>query len=380
MALLILRGDMWYSDMRVDGRRIRHALSRFKPEAKAMLKEMIEVRRAQKRGDIVRNMSWGNFRDTYLKASRAEKNMKTFYHDRHAFQLADETTHLTTVAQMTPDRLARIKVALIEGKKVSPSAIARGIRGMITAMRWAEDRKYVAMQNWRTVKYKEPAGRKDYYEAQAYLSLLSKLEGDWFTSALIMGRAGLRLGEVLHLEWQDIKFESRQIVFRSKPHLGWKIKKDDKLTKVRVIPILFSDLWTHLQDVRQPSGFVLSDKVSRREDVYGRQLTRALEATEIKTHGQRLGHPHLLRHTFGSHLAQIGITLKKIASWMGHESQRMTEGYSHLCPEDNGNDIGIVEKLGSGLVPVHNSIPSPMVLLGTSGQGHDTFNLSSESR
>jgi integrase len=376
MAQLIKRGDLWYSDYRQNGKRIRRALSIYKPEASRLLKEMVAQRQSERSGSVVRDMSWPYFRDTILSESETSQNKKTYYANRRAFKLIDSVTHLTHVRQMTPDRLARVKVDLLKAG-IPASAVARAIRGMMTMMRIAEDRKYVAMQNWRTVKVKEPAGRIDYYEQDAYLKLLAGLDGDWFTSALVMGRAGLRLGEMLHLEWKDIQLDQRRILFRSKPELGWTIKKDMELNKIRTIPMLTSDLRQHLERIRRPSGFVLSDKVSRRLDVYGRQLTSALEATKVRTEQGELGHPHLLRHTFGSHMAQLGIDLNEIRGWMGHESVRMTQCYAHLKPGSVSRDPAVFEKLGSAcpvsengakklgsaLVPVPSGIgPDRMVL------------------
>lgn len=362
------RTKKWYSDLRIQDKRIKHALSRYKPEAQKMLDEMVEVRRAEKRGDIVRGMSWANFRDTYLRERIADgMDDCTLGHDRHGFAMVDSVAHIATIEQMTPERLARIRVSLIESVKFGLSSIARGLTSILTAMRWAEDRKYVRMQNWRIVqkKNKQPQGRLDFYERSSYLDLLSKLAGDWLTSALLMGRAGLRRGEMLFLEWSDIQFEHRRIVFRSKPQYGWKIKKDKDLKKIRIIPLLTQDLRQHLEAIRKPSGFVLSDKVSRRLDVYGKTLSKALKATGIKTHEGKLGHPHLLRHTFGSHLAQIGVPLIKIQYWMGHEDIKMTNGYAHLCPPDAMTDLDIDKRLCSTYVPVHNSEQPSRVLLGT---------------
>lgn len=396
MATLIKIGKMWYSDYRIGEKRIRRALSKYKPEADRILLSMLEVRRAERRSEIVQDMSWSYFRHTYLRESLAQKDKSTYFADRRSFELIDKATLLTHIAQLTPDRLNKAKISMIESGSYTKSVITRGVRGMITAMRWAEDRKYVAMQNWRIVQKnnKEPGGRMDYYHQDLYLELLSKLSGDWFTSALVMGRAGLRLGEMLHLEWKDVQFGNNRIVFRSKPHLNWTIKKDKALKKVRMIRMNTPDLKQYLEAIRRPDGFVLGPNVSRREDSYGRQLKAALEATGVPTDTGRLGYPHVLRHTFGSHLAQLGISLKKIAAWMGHESQRMTEIYSHLCPEDNGSDIASIgdrlcptfgplsngdqKKLCSGFVPVESSIQPGTVLLGTLDPRNENNDLSSE--
>lgn len=372
MAQIIQIGKMWYSDMRLDGKRVRRALSKYKPEAERLLKDMVEVRRAQRHGEIVRDMSWTHFRERLLETSLADRDKNTYYANRRAMDMVDEATHLTQLKQMSPDRLGRIKTGWINSGKYTPSTVSRSIQAMLAAMRWAENLKFIEIQNWRTVKAKPAAARTDYYTREGFIELVSRLQDDWFTSALIMGRAGLRLGEMLHLEWRDIHFNSSQIIFRSKPHIvttenpqGWRIKRDTELTKVRTIPMLTSDLRQHLYAVRKPTGFVLGPKVSRLEHGFGRQLSDALKQTGIKTHDGELGFPHVLRHTFGSHLAQIGVPLQKIQAWMGHESMRMTERYSHLSPRDTNVDIQTVEKLYSTFVPLSNSEQSSMVHLTT---------------
>ena len=39
---------------------------------------------------------------------------------------------------------------------------------------------------------------------------------------------------------------------------------------------------------------------------------------------------HLFRHTFASRAAQAGVSLYKLAAWMGHRDVRTTQIYSHL--------------------------------------------------
>lgn len=361
----------WYSDIRVNGKRLHRALSEYKSEANRMLDEMQEVGRAQKHGDIVRDMSWSHFRERLLAESLAERDKNTYYANRRAFDMVDETTRLTELKQMSPDRLARLKTAWILSGKYSQSTIARSIQAILAAMRWAENLKFISIQNWRTVKSKGPAGRTDYWTRDGFLELLKKLEGDWFTAALVMGRAGLRLGEMLHLEWEDVHLNSHRIIFRSKPHIittenprGWRIKKDKEM-KVRSIPMLTADIREHLEAIRQPSGFVLGPNVPRLEHGFGHKLSAALKATGVKTQAGKLGFPHILRHTFGSHLAQVGVPLHKIAAWMGHESLRMTERYSHLSPDDTAADILAVERLCSAFVPGGDSTQSSKALLTT---------------
>jgi integrase len=45
--------------------------------------------------------------------------------------------------------------------------------------------------------------------------------------------------------------------------------------------------------------------------------------------------PHVLRHTFASTAAQQGVSLYKIAAWMGHSQSDVTELYAHLAAYDD---------------------------------------------
>ena len=40
---------------------------------------------------------------------------------------------------------------------------------------------------------------------------------------------------------------------------------------------------------------------------------------------------HLFRHTFASRLVQAGVSLYKVAEWMGHSDVRTTRIYAHLA-------------------------------------------------
>lgn len=72
---------------------------------------------------------------------------------------------------------------------------------------------------------------------------------------------------------------------------------------------------------------------------YGRQLTRAMIFTIIKTLAHEAGiqktiSPHTLRHSFATHLLQNGADLRIIQQLLGHESISTTEIYTHVDIHD----------------------------------------------
>ncbi|WKZ17483.1 MAG: site-specific integrase [Candidatus Jettenia sp. CY-1] len=54
-------------------------------------------------------------------------------------------------------------------------------------------------------------------------------------------------------------------------------------------------------------------------------------------------HFHDLRYTFITRLAQKGVDIYKISKLLGHQDIRMTQRYSHHCPDSVRDGIQILE-------------------------------------
>jgi len=157
--------------------------------------------------------------------------------------------------------------------------------------------------------------------------------------------AGLRREEALWLTGEDVDLSSRLIRVRAKT-VG-KQKWQPKTKRNRVVPV--SDaLYAILIEYVPPADslwFFPSPKGKRWDcDNFSRDLRRI-----NKAHGVDWTCLDF-RHTFGSHLAQKGVSLYKIATLMGNSPEICRRHYAALIPEEMKDvvEFNIDEKYASG--------------------------------
>lgn len=149
--------------------------------------------------------------------------------------------------------------------------------------------------------------------------------------ALALG-TGLRLGELIQLKWSDVDFQRRSLIVRK-----------SKSGRVRVVPLSEMAL-AALHEQWNKTGalsYVFAARYFRwkhqyfdrpRSPSWFRRAIRPIQAQIPKfrmTRGTGRGW-HLLRHTFASRAAQRGVSIYKLASWLGHTDVKTTRIYAHL--------------------------------------------------
>ncbi len=101
--------------------------------------------------------------------------------------------------------------------------------------------------------------------------------------------------------------------------------------RVRSEPPHIKDAFHMLRD--NTACLFLSEVIKKKYDFGG-----VLEKAEIENFKF-----HDLRHTFATRLAQSGIDIYKTAKLLGHEDIRMTQKYTHHCPESLRYGVEILE-------------------------------------
>jgi integrase len=162
-----------------------------------------------------------------------------------------------------------------------------------------------------------------------------------YVLVLLAGEAGLRLGEMVALEWSDLDFTKGQMCVQRS---AWKGQvASPKGGRLRYVP-LTARLVAALRDHRHLRG----PRVLNQDD--GSPLTEGVVQGFVRRAARRIGlrnnGPHMLRHTFCSHLAMRGAPTRAIQELAGHADLTTTQRYMHLSPATVESAIRLLEAPG----------------------------------
>ena len=147
------------------------------------------------------------------------------------------------------------------------------------------------------------------------------------TLLMTLYAAGLRLSEVVHLRVEDV--DSRRMVLRICRGKG---RKDRYAPLSETLLEQLRRYWKQYQ----PSFWLFPGKKA------GLPLCRGSVQRICKSAARRAGltkrvSPHVLRHSFATHLLEAGTDLKTIQILLGHRHLNTTSVYLHVAVQDPGS-------------------------------------------
>ena len=132
--------------------------------------------------------------------------------------------------------------------------------------------------------------------------------------------AGLRVSEIVHLQWQDILFTEHKI------HI-----KNAKGKKDRMVMLPYSIVHS-LEVFRQmyPKSIYVFEGQFAGEPYSVRSVQEVLRAALKKSGLEKRATVHSLRHSFATHLLEAGTDIRYIQKFLGHSSIKTTTIYTHI--------------------------------------------------
>lgn len=132
--------------------------------------------------------------------------------------------------------------------------------------------------------------------------------------------SGLRIGELLNLKLEDI--DSKRMLVNVKQGKG----NRDRLT------LLSEKILVQLREyykMEKPKNWLFESPDGKK---YSSTSVQAILKKSAATAGiKKRVHPHMLRHSFATHLLENGTDLRYIQNLLGHKSTRTTEVYTHVA-------------------------------------------------
>ncbi len=184
----------------------------------------------------------------------------------------------------------------------------------------------------------------DFPEWERLVAAAKELDARAYLSVLLAGEAGLRVGEIVALEWGDIDFTRGVLrISRSEREGDVTSPKGGRAREV--------DLTARLAEALRSNRHLRGERVLWRDDGHPKVerplIVKWLERSQRKAGLVKALAIHKLRHTFCSHLAMRGAPLMAIKELAGHQQITTTMRYMHLSPSAKRDAIKLLEKATS---------------------------------
>ena len=330
------RGGVWWTCIRYEDKKVQKSLE----TDDRRLAQAIEAK-------IRAEIAEGKFFDKPVGQSKTFKDMMEKFMQEHAPKVsknmqksyASSLKHLATfwgnskLSDIKPKLISEYKV-LRKNKGIKPATINRELAMLSKAFN-------LAVKEWewvkdnpvsRVPKEKEDNERDRWLNAEDEKRLLEN-SSSWLKEIIVFDlNTGLRQDELLSLQWNRVDLFRKIIIIQ-----------ESKNGKPRTIPLnqIALDILMEKSKIRNlKSDLVFLSNMSTKIDRHN--LRRAFNIALDKAGIQNF-HFHDLRHTFATRLAQRGIDIYKISKLLGHQDIRMTQRYSHHCPDSLRDGVQILE-------------------------------------
>jgi integrase len=171
----------------------------------------------------------------------------------------------------------------------------------------------------------------------------------------VAAMTGLRQGELVALRWRDVDWTAGVVRVRRNYTRGeWGTPKSRRSS--RAVPLadrVEAELERHFQRsaYRGEDQLVLChphtgnpyDASKLRERFYGSMARAGMSERCGRTGGITF---HSLRHTFGTHMAAVGVPMRTLQEWMGHRDFTTTLVYADFAPDPAGGAAFVARAFG----------------------------------
>jgi site-specific recombinase XerD len=330
------RSGVWWTCIRHNGKKVQKSLE----TSDRRLAKAIE---AKIRTEIVE----GSYFEKLVGRNKMFKDMVERFMKEYAPKVSKATrisystslTHFnpffeeTNLLDISPKMISRYKVLRIdEGAK--PATINRELAMLSKAFSLAvKDWEWIKENPVSKVQKEKVDNKRDRWLNRDEETQILDNSPDWLREIVTFDlHTGLRLEEMLSLEWSRVNLFRRTILI-----------KETKNGNPKTLPLnkIALDVLTQRSTVKSiKNDFVFFN--CNGEKINSNVLRTAFYSV-LKKIGIDDFRLHDLRHCFATRLAQAGVDIYKISKLLGHKDIKMTQRYAHHCPDSLRDGVEILE-------------------------------------
>jgi integrase len=345
MGRVYMRGKYWYVDYIADGKRQRKKHGKYKRLAELYLSD-IELQVVREELKIPTDAAIDKFFENFMVYAEAHvspktlERYKTVVSNFQAFR--SKFNSVNKLSKITPEFLEDFKLA--RAMKVEKSTVNHDLKILGIIFNRAVKQNLIKKNPAKEVeRFKVEQKEVRFFSLEEIQKILESCSERMYPAYMILFHTGVRKGELLELEWDDVDFERR--IIKIGPKDGW----SPKGKRPREIPINDELIEVLLEQRRGSKGsYVLEKNGSNR---YDRTLWEDIKKL-TKELGIKDANIHTFRHTFASYMIMNGVDIVTVKELLGHSDITTTMRYAHLMPNHKMwavNKLKSITRIGTNL-------------------------------
>ena len=309
---LILRGENYWMDVQINGKRLRESL---KTGDKKLAQQLHDMRKAELwREGVLKEKPKKTFKEACARWVIERSHKRSLTDDQLKINFLLPKIGTTLLSELTRDKIESVLPKEVSG------ATRNRYRALIRAMLRAAEREWDWLDRAPVLRTEaEPKRRVAYLTRDQAEVLIACLPEKYRMPVRFALLTGLRRSNVFGLTWEAVDLDNSMV----------HVAEEDAKAGQRILVPLNKSAKALLESFPEPrKGRVWGDM----DRVWANTWTAACKRAGVP--GFRF---HDLRHTWASWHAMAGTPLSVLQELGGWHSHEMVQRYAHLSPEHLAN-------------------------------------------